>query len=629
MSDRLRDLGLLVARLGFGLGFAWFHGYPKLRGGPAGWDEVGSALGAFGVESGAPWFGFVAALAECLGGVLVAAGLCFRPAALSIAVVMTVASAYHLTGEGSPAHALKNAFLFYGFVLTGPGRYSLDRAIRDWARPKAAPAASGVALLAIAAAPPAAAGQEALTSRIDAVRTASAAGEHELALARADSLVAWAPGHPYAVMTSAIAHAAAGRDGRAEADLSILLRWDPRYARDALEVPELSRLRARYPHVDSLAERADRPVSRGSVWAVLSERDLVLEGTAWDPATRSLLVGSLNKNTVVAVSPDGSVRDRVARGAHGLGSVVGIHVDSISRLLWVSSTPRYDDESDTTAAALYAFDAATGEFRRRVETGLRPSFPNDLTTGPDGTVYLTDSRAERVLVLRPGASDFEVLPTSRPFVSPNGITISNDGRLLFVSDLDHIRVVALAEGSDWRLAVPDSLEVSGIDGLAYKDGSLIAHHPLEYWRIARYALDESHKRVVGVEFIEWNSPDSRTSTTGEVVGDHYYYIGNGQLDRMNQGTIDAATMEPIRLYRIRLTPGTVGGVTFESIGVATGRLNDGPESFPESAVFSRSSVTRAPSSAQAVFLLESGYPVARGMSEDELEVALSGCRARS
>ena len=49
MSDRLRDLGLLVARLGFGLGFAWFHGYPKLRGGPPAWEEVGSALAAFGL----------------------------------------------------------------------------------------------------------------------------------------------------------------------------------------------------------------------------------------------------------------------------------------------------------------------------------------------------------------------------------------------------------------------------------------------------------------------------------------------------------------------------------------------------------------------------------------------------
>lgn len=130
MSHRLQDLGLLVARVGVGLGFAWFHGLPKLRGGPAEWEEVGSALGVFGLEYGARAFGFAAALSECLGGMLVAAGLGFRPAALAIAVVMTVASSYHLgTGEGSPAHALKYAFLFFGFVLIGPGRFAIDHVL--------------------------------------------------------------------------------------------------------------------------------------------------------------------------------------------------------------------------------------------------------------------------------------------------------------------------------------------------------------------------------------------------------------------------------------------------------------------------------------------------------------------
>lgn len=32
--ERYLDLGLLIVRLGFGLGFFWFYGLPKLRGGP-------------------------------------------------------------------------------------------------------------------------------------------------------------------------------------------------------------------------------------------------------------------------------------------------------------------------------------------------------------------------------------------------------------------------------------------------------------------------------------------------------------------------------------------------------------------------------------------------------------------
>ena len=154
-------------------------------------------------------------------------------------------------------------------------------------------------------------------------------------------------------------------------------------------------------------------------------------------------------------------------------------------------------------------------------------------------------------MLRPGATALERLTAAGVTWSPNGITITPDGSHLFVSDFDRVIVVALREGRRWQLALPDSVVVTGIDGLAFKDGALVAHHPLTFWRIARYALDARHEHITGVEFIERNSPDSRTSTTGEFAGDWYYYIGNGQIDRMNLKTIDTATMEPIRIYRWR------------------------------------------------------------------------------
>lgn len=439
-------------------------------------------------------------------------------------------------------------------------------------------AAGRAGLVALFFAVPAApvSAQDALATRIEAVRSATAAGDHALATALADSLVAWAPEHPNAVFARAIARAAAGRDQDAAGDVRTLLRWDPRFARRALQDSTLAHVGPLLADLDieSQAERAERPVARGHVWAVLEERDLVAEGTAWDPATRSLLVGSLNKNKVVAIARDGAVSDRVPAGAHGLGSVVGIHVDSARGLLWVTSTPRFDTPSDTTTPALFAFEAATGEFRRRVDAPPGPSFPNDLTTGPDGTVYVTDTRAGRILVLGPDAQAFDSLATSAPVSAPNGITISDDGGHLFFSHLDHVRVVSLAEGRDWRLAVPDSVTLAAIDGLAFADGALIAHHPGEFRRIARYELDPGFRRVVGREYIEKSTPDPRTSTTGEVGGDHYYYIGNGQIDRMNQGTIDSATMAPIRMYRVALPPPPPGTVAVALSGVDSVALFD-------------------------------------------------------
>ncbi|HEX6314207.1 MAG TPA: hypothetical protein VFZ73_05080 [Gemmatimonadaceae bacterium] len=369
-------------------------------------------------------------------------------------------------------------------------------------------------------------------------------------------------------MLRAQAYATAGRLDDAERDVRRLLAWDARYARRALQDSILAPLRPRLgAAVTPLAVRADSAMSRGTVWATIEERDLVPEGTAWHAPTRSVLVGSLNKRTIVAIDSNGRVSDRVARGANGLASVVGIHVDPRRDILWATSNARFDTAGDTTSSAVFAFDAATGRFRGRYALpggAAGPHFLNDLTSAPDGTVFVTDSRAGAVWVLRPGASALEPFTAAGEITAPNGITISADGRHLFVADMDHITVVPLAGGAPWRLEVPDSINVFGIDGLAFTGGALVAHHPLAYWRVAVYPLDAAHRRITGRVIVEVNTPDSRTSTTGEVAGNDYVYIGNSQIDRMNAGTIDAASMDPIRIYRVplrRLDPARRGGLS--------------------------------------------------------------------
>ena len=400
-----------------------------------------------------------------------------------------------------------------------------------------------------------------LAPRLQDARRASAAGDHATALRIVDSLAAMYPQLPNAIFARAVALGAAGRFDEAERVVRQLGRWDGRYARSALRDSALAPLRERLgPDVARMAERSEIPVARAQVLAVLAERDLVPEGTAWDPATRAVLVGSLNKNKIVAIAVDGSVSERVPQGAHGIGSIVGIHVDAARNVLWVASNARYDRATDTSRATLFALDARTGALKARYPApGTGPHFLNDITTGRDGTVYVTDTRAGAVWRLRSGAPALERFDAVA-VDSPNGITASPDGRYLFVADGDRVQVVSLSNGATWRLAVPDSFNIAHIDGLAYHDGALIAHHPLAFWRVARYRLDAAHRAVIGRELIEWNTPHSRTSTTGEVADDRYVFIGNSQIDRMNAGTLDSATMEPVHIYSVPLVMKPVGRV---------------------------------------------------------------------
>lgn len=133
--ERHLDLGLLIVRIGFGLGFFWYHGLPKLTGGPERWAGVGGAMDSLGIGFVPVWFGLAAAIAEGVGGLLIALGLLFRPAAAAIFIVMVVATVNHMvTGVGTPAHSFKNAWLFVGLFLIGPGKYSLDQLLADRAR---------------------------------------------------------------------------------------------------------------------------------------------------------------------------------------------------------------------------------------------------------------------------------------------------------------------------------------------------------------------------------------------------------------------------------------------------------------------------------------------------------------
>ena len=123
--DHYRDAGLLLLRLGFGVSFFWYHGFPKLIGGPDMWQRIGDAVANIGITFAHPLWGLAAALSEGVGGLLFAAGLFFRPACVVMLGVMVMATIDQLGREmPQPEHALKNAFVLAGLFFVGPGRYT-------------------------------------------------------------------------------------------------------------------------------------------------------------------------------------------------------------------------------------------------------------------------------------------------------------------------------------------------------------------------------------------------------------------------------------------------------------------------------------------------------------------------
>jgi len=133
-ASPLADLGLLWLRLFSGITIAFAHGIGKLPPKP-GLIETTGKLGFPLPEL----FSWAAGLAEFGGGILVAIGLLTRPAAAFLVFTMLVA-AFGLHGAdpfSDQELALLYSSIFFVYLLSGPGRFSLDALLRQ--RQTAAP----------------------------------------------------------------------------------------------------------------------------------------------------------------------------------------------------------------------------------------------------------------------------------------------------------------------------------------------------------------------------------------------------------------------------------------------------------------------------------------------------------
>ncbi len=126
--DRCRDWGLLVLRVGIGLMFM-AHGLPKVMGGAPLWTQLGGALPIGGPPVVHTILGFLAAMSEFGGGLMLALGLFTRLAAFFLFFTMAVAVSFHMRkGDDFNAysHAAEACILFFSLIWIGPGKYSLD-----------------------------------------------------------------------------------------------------------------------------------------------------------------------------------------------------------------------------------------------------------------------------------------------------------------------------------------------------------------------------------------------------------------------------------------------------------------------------------------------------------------------
>ena len=346
---------------------------------------------------------------------------------------------------------------------------------------------------------------------------------------------------------------ASAQGGHGARSLELLARlaarrpgWDPR------EEPAFASLigDAHFQELGKVLAPAATGRAAAAVAFTVDEEDLIPEGLAWDPETRTLFLGSIHKRKVIAIGPDGRSRDLTRPGQDGLLSALGMTVDR--GLLWVASY--VESGPGAGAAAVHAFDTRSGRTVEKYElpAGDQKRLLNDLVLVGD-SVYVTESLRGALYRVDRKAKKLEAFLPERTFIYPNGIAADREGRRLFVASWGPgVSIVDLATRKVSQLAYAPGTAPIGVDGLYLVDGSLIAvQNGVLPNRVTRFRLNEAATAIVRADVIESAHPAFEIPTTGVPAGRDFYVIANAQLRRVKDGRIVKPT-EPVRILRLSL-----------------------------------------------------------------------------
>lgn len=286
---------------------------------------------------------------------------------------------------------------------------------------------------------------------------------------------------------------------------------------------------------------------------------LLIEGAARDP-DGALILSSIRDGALFKVGSDGAL---TPFGPEGRQAMFGLVADPARGALWVASSPSNIDTQADRPGELLRLDAASGAVTASVTAEGPDHAFGDVALGPDGAVFVGDTKSQQVLVLAPGAARLEVLADLPDTGSPQGMAVSADGRWLIFSDYrTGLHRLDLSQGyrrHDFTaetfapLAAPEGVELRGIDGLARHGDTIIAiQNGTRTQRILRLTLSDDWSAVTAREALLEGAP-LEEPTTGFVEGDGLIFVSRSQwTDFGPDGQPKTATPAPAVISRLPL-----------------------------------------------------------------------------
>lgn len=292
----------------------------------------------------------------------------------------------------------------------------------------------------------------------------------------------------------------------------------------------------------------------------------LVEGVAWDARSGQMFAGSVEDGALLVREGDHWRRAVLPYRTAGL---FGMAVDTRRGILWMASgvaapTQNKDGFRGLIGVTAQGFEAAG---KAAVPASDTKAQPGDVAIGPDGSVYVSDGAAGQVYVCKPDCAALAPLLPEGTFRSAQGLTVSRDGRTLFVADYGRgLFRVDLKKPKGATLVAP----IKGIDGLLRDGDALIAIVNGDGRKLLRLNFDAAG--AVTQEILA-TPPGPGDPTLGVIVARRLVYVADAQWDRF-----DAAGLShtPARVTAIRAISLPGGAGPRESIDPRQrkGRLDD-------------------------------------------------------
>jgi hypothetical protein len=307
--------------------------------------------------------------------------------------------------------------------------------------------------------------------------------------------------------------------------------------------PDFAKLQptAEFRSIVDEVRRQTPPVHNSRLITTLGARGVRPESIAFDASRKAFVLGNTSRSELIECSLRGNCHTFVMPKAGERDYVLGIKIDSVRGEVWAT-------DNATSAASLRCYDLETGKLQRSVSIQGKHVF-NDLTISSTGTVYVSDTAEGSVYQVPSGTTTLQRIAPQHKFTAANGIAISTNGTLLYVSTWgDGIDVIELLSGAVMPMIHPHDVSLAFIDGLYAIQGSLIAiqNGPM-LPRIVEFGLSKSQRQIIAMKVLERRNPAFDGITTGVIVRNNLYYVANPQTDKKGD-----ADLRPLQVFSVRI-----------------------------------------------------------------------------